>query len=167
MARALGWDHRFSVVCLPHEFRDGLHVVGIAELIDGRNSSEFVTAADQDLRIAGERCRIARYSDHNRHHALASSAPALRPLARRIEHDGVEDLSSFAANGRRKRSRVWASIGLSPDVVEAARCSALIIVESLSAALTRAIGKPQGESADACKQVGDLSGLPIIQHQSR
>ena len=139
MARALGWDHRFSVVRLPHEFRDDLHVVGIAELIDGRNGSEFVTAADQDLRIAGERCRIARYSDHNRHRAFGKFA-RLRfgSLARRIEHDGVEDLSSFAMNGRRKRSRVWASIGLSPDVVEAARCSALIIVKSLSAALTRA-----------------------------
>ena len=88
MARALGWDHRFSVVRLPHEFRDDLHVVGIAELIDRRNGSEFVTAADQDLRIAGERCRIARYSDRNRHRAFGKFA-RLRELLGE-DKDGVE-----------------------------------------------------------------------------
>ena len=113
---------------LPHEFRRRSSTwCGIAELVDRRNGGELVTAADQNLRIAGERCRIARHcNDHDRHRAGEFARLRLGALARRIEQRRRRKiLSSPAMNGRRKRSRVWASIGLSPDAVAAARSQGL------------------------------------------
>jgi hypothetical protein len=67
------WGGPFFSSALTAEFRDDLHVVGIAELIDGRNGSEFVTAADQDLRIVDERCRI-KLPRRNRNRAFGKFA---------------------------------------------------------------------------------------------
>ena len=61
------------------------------ELIDGRDALDFVTALDQDARVAGKGRDIAGYGDHERHFARRKpSGLRLRALPRRIEYDRIE-----------------------------------------------------------------------------
>ena len=77
--------------------------------------------------------------------------------------------SSAAINGRRNRSRVCASTGFRPRGIGRRALERLDRARlAVGGGHARPFGQPQGERADAAKQVGDAFGVAdMLEHQPR
>ena len=70
---------------------DDLDVAGIAELVDGRDPRERITAADQYLGVTGEGGRFTRHRDDGFDARIGDLAHLeFRARAGRIEYGGIE-----------------------------------------------------------------------------
>src|SRR5689334_17492264 len=95
------------------EPRHDLHVVRIAELIDGRDALEFVATIDQSFRVAGKGRRIARDGNYHRYDAFGEFVClGVGPLAWRIEYDRIEIFQFRSHEGAAKQVALLCLHGL-------------------------------------------------------
>ncbi len=149
--------------------RHQLDMRGMTELIDRRHALQPVAAVDQDTRVAGEGCGIAR--DRNHHADLACrelKALRLRALARRIEHDRIV-VAQFLRHQRTPEQ--VARLGFQRLQPRRRGCRLLqcfdragIIVERRDA---RPCRQPQRKRPDPAEQIGDVFGAPGVPGDQR